>query len=220
MSLAPFLLTLKLALCATAILTATGIPVALWLANRRSLLASGLEASVALPLVLPPSVLGFYLLLLFRAKGPLGAVWERFFGHPLVFNFEGLVLASVVFGFPFMVQPLVAGVRSIPKELIEASATLGKPWWTTLVRVVLPNMKASILTGCVLAFAHTVGEFGVVLMVGGNIEGETRVVSLAIYDAVEALDYRSAHVYASVLFVFSFLTLLVAYRVNRRFFSA
>lgn len=219
MSLAPFLLTFKLALCTTFILVAIGIPVALWLASRSSLLASGLEASVALPLVLPPSVLGFYLLLLFRANGPFGAVWERIFGHSLVFHFEGLVFASAVFGLPFMVQPLVAGIRSIPKELIEASSTLGKSSWTTLVRIVLPNMKASILTGCVLAFAHTIGEFGVVLMVGGNIEGETRVVSIAIYDAVEALDYRSAHVYASVLFLFSFLTLLAVYRVNKRVLS-
>lgn len=216
MSFAPFILSIKLASLVTVILVILGTPIALWLSKRSSFVASGLEASVALPLVLPPSVLGFYLLLLFRADGPLGAVWEAIFKRPLVFTFEGLVLASVIFGLPFMIQPLLAGFRAIPKEIIEASLTLGKGPLTTLFKVVLPNMQASILTGCVLSFAHAMGEFGVVLMVGGNIEGETRVVSLAIYDAVEALDYRSAHIYASVLLVFSFLTLLGVHRLNRR----
>lgn len=216
MSFLPFVLSLKLAGIVTVILAILGIPIALWLSNRHSIFASGLESSIALPLVLPPSVLGFYLLLLFRADGPLGAAWEALFKRPLVFSFEGLVVASVIFGLPFMIQPLLAGFRAIPKELIEASLTLGKGPVTTLLRVVLPNMKASILTGCVLSFSHAIGEFGVVLMVGGNIEGETRVVSLAIYDAIEALDYHSAHTYALVLLVFSFLTLVSVHRLNRR----
>jgi len=162
------------------------------------------EALVSLPSVLPPTVLGFYLLLALNKEGFIGSLWYRLFGKQLVFHFEGILIASVIYSLPMMVHPLTAGFRSVPKNLIEASYTLGK------------SKKVSVLTGVVLSFAHTLGEFGVVLMVGGNIEGETRVVSIAIYSAVEALDYTTAHVYSLVLLLFSVFSLTALYVLNRR----
>jgi len=168
-----------------------------------------------LPLVLPPTVLGFYLLIFLSKNGILGSLWERLFGNPLIFRFEGILIASAVFSLPFMIHPLTAGFRSVNKNLIEASYTLGKSKLTTLFKIIIPNIKYSFITGIVLTFIHTVGEFGVVLMVGGSIEGETKVISISIYDAVESLDYTTAHVYSGILLIFSFLILLFVYLPNK-----
>ncbi|MEZ0322990.1 MAG: molybdate ABC transporter permease subunit [Hydrogenothermaceae bacterium] len=212
----PFVLTFKVAFITTFLLLIIGIIIAYFLSYSKFKMKSVFEALIALPLVLPPSVLGFYLLLIMGKNGFLGKFWEKIAGHYLAFHFEGIVIASIIFSFPFMVQPLIAGFRSIPKSLIEASYTLGKSKLKTLLYVILPNMKASIITGITLTFAHTLGEFGVVLMIGGNIEGETRVVSIAIYDSVEKLDYTTAHVYSAILFGISFLVLFIVYSLNRK----
>lgn len=212
----PLILTLKLALITTIILLVISIPIAYVLTYSKIRLKSVFEAAIALPLVLPPSVLGFYLLLIMGKNGFLGKFWEKIAGHQLAFHFEGIVIASVIFSLPFMVHPLISGFKSIPTELIEASYTLGKSKIVTLFKVILPNMKPSIITGITLAFAHTVGEFGVVIMIGGNIEGETRVISIAIYDSVEKLDYKTAHIYSAILFTISFLTLFLVYKLNKK----
>jgi molybdate transport system permease protein len=214
--LEPLYLTLKLAGLTTAILYAIGLPAAWFLSQSRMRMKPLLEAVLALPLVLPPSVLGFYFLLAFSRQGWLGAAWERVFDHQLAFSFDGLVLGSVIFSLPFMVHPLQAGFNAVPRNLSEASYSLGKSKLETIAKVILPSMKSSLLTGGVLAFAHTVGEFGVVLMIGGSIEGKTKVASIAIYDLVESLDYNSAHIYAAILFAFSFTILLTVYLVNKR----
>ncbi len=197
----PLYLTLKLAGLTTAILYAVGLPAAWFLSQSRMRLKPVLEAVLALPLVLPPSVLGFYFLLAFSRKGWLGGLWEELFDHQLAFSFDGLVLGSVIFSLPFMVHPLQAGFNAVPRNLSEASYSLGKSKFVTIAKVILPSMKSSLLTGGVLAFAHTVGEFGVVLMIGGSIDGKTKVASIAIYDLVESLDYQSAHIYALCLFI-------------------
>jgi len=216
LDLVPFWLTLKLSFWTTVILLLISIPLGYYLAYTKQRINAIIEALVSLPLVLPPTVLGFYLLLTFNKHGFFGSLWYKLFERPLVFHFEGILIASVIYSLPMMVHPLTAGFKSVPRNLIEASWTLGKSKLETLFKVILPNMKTSILTGMVLSFAHTMGEFGVVLMVGGNIHGETRVVSIAIYDAVEAVDYSTAHVYASILLLFSFLSLLFLYILNRR----
>ncbi|MEZ0337691.1 MAG: molybdate ABC transporter permease subunit [Aquificaceae bacterium] len=216
MDLGPFWLTVKLSFITSLILLIIGIPLAYYMAYSKSPLALIMEVITTLPLVLPPTVLGFYLLILFSKNGPLGALWERLLGYQLVFTFEGLVIASVIYSLPMMTHPLISGYRSVPKSLIEASWTLGKSKLETLFRVILPNMKASILVGLVLSFAHTLGEFGVVLMVGGNIEGKTRVASIVIYNAVESIDYATAHLYSLLLLSLSFLSLLALYMINRR----
>ncbi|MBM3162071.1 MAG: molybdate ABC transporter permease subunit [Chlorobi bacterium] len=213
---APLLLTLKLAAVTTVILYLLGMPLAWFLSQTRVRIKPLLEALFALPLVLPPSVLGFYFLLAFSRQGWLGSLWEHLFGHQLAFSFDGLVLGSVIFSLPFMVHPLQAGFNAVPRNLIEASYSLGKSKALTMLKVILPSMKSSLLTGGVLAFAHTVGEFGVVLMIGGSIDHETKVASIAIYDLVESLDYQSAHLYAAILFVFSFAILMTVYIVNKK----
>lgn len=212
----PLFLTLKLAVITTIILLVISIPIAYILTFSKIRFKAVYEAVIALPLVLPPSVLGFYLLLMMGRNGFLGKFWEKLAGHQLAFHFEGVVIASIIFSLPFMVHPLLSGFKSIPTQLIEASYTLGKSKLTTLFRVILPNMKPAIITGITLAFAHTVGEFGVVLMIGGNIEGETRVISIAIYDSVEKLDYKTAHTYSIILFAISFLTLFTVYKLNKK----
>lgn len=212
----PLWLTLRLAALTTLILLLVGIPLAAWLAYGRFRGKVVLEALVSMPLVLPPSVLGFYLLLAFSPQQGLGRWLHDTFGVRLVFTFEGLLLGSVIFSLPFMVQALQSGLQNLPPSLLEASRTLGKPDGVTLLRVLLPNIKPSLLAGCVLTFAHTVGEFGVVLMIGGNIPGVTRVASIAIYDEVESLNYAAAHFHAGVLCVLSFVILLILYRTTRR----
>lgn len=211
----PLFLTFELAAVTTAILLVIGVPLALWLAGSRARWKPVAEALVSMPLVLPPSVLGFYLLLAFSPQSWLGHRLAATFDLRLVFTFEGLVLGSVLFSMPFMVHPLQSGFQSLPVSLTEAARTLGASRLKILFSVLLPNLKPSLLSGIVLAFAHTVGEFGVVLMIGGNIPGVTKVASIAIYDEVEALDYAAANVYAGVLFVLSFVVLLTVYIINK-----
>ena len=191
----PFYLTLKLALTTTLVLFIICTPIAYWLAFSRSRFKVLIEAFVGLPLVLPPSVLGFYLLLAFSPENSFGKFLEMHFDIRLVFTFPGLVIASVIYSLPFMIQPIQSGFRMVPDALIETAYTLGKSKLTTLIKVLIPNIKTALLTGCILSFAHTIGEFGVVLMVGGNIPKETRMISVAIYDEVEAMNYHQANVY-------------------------
>jgi len=212
----PLWLTFKLAALTTLILLVLGVPLAWWLAFTRCRLKAVAETLVAMPLVLPPSVLGFYLLLAFSPQSMLGAFLDSHFQLRLVFSFAGLVVGSVLFSLPFMVQPLQAGFQGLPASLAEAAYTLGKSRAQTLFRVLLPNVKPALLSGIVLSFAHTVGEFGVVLMIGGNIPGETRVASIAIFTEVESLNYASANFYAVVLFAVSFAVLLTVYLANKR----
>lgn len=210
----PFLLTFKLSLITTCILFVVGVPLAYWLAYSQQRFKIIIEAIVALPIVLPPSVLGFYLLIALSPERGLGAWLNEHFDIQLVFTFPGLVLASILYSLPFMVQPIQAGFQQLPRSLMDASYTLGKGRLTTLFKVLLPNIKLSLLTGSILAFAHTVGEFGVVLMVGGNIPGETRVISLLIYDEVESMNYEKANLYSLILLAFTFVVLLTAYLFN------
>jgi molybdate transport system permease protein len=212
----PLLLTFELAAVTTAILLALGVPLAYALAFGRFRGKPVVETLVSMPLVLPPSVLGFYLLLAFSPQNFFGRFLIEHFDLQLVFSFTGLVMGSTIFSLPFMVQPIQAGFQSLPPSLTEAADTLGKPRLITLWRVLLPNIKPALLAGTVLSFAHTVGEFGVVLMIGGNIPGVTRVASLAIYDEVESLNYAAAHVYAGVLFAVTFVILLAVYVINKR----
>ncbi|MEW6562790.1 MAG: molybdate ABC transporter permease subunit [Pseudomonadota bacterium] len=213
---APLLLTFKLAGLTTLILCLIGIPFAYWLSVTRTRLKPIWETLVSMPLVLPPSVLGFYLLLAFSPQHWFGQFVERAAGIRLAFSFEGLVLASVLFSFPFLVHPVQSGFQNLSSSLSEAAYTLGKSRWQTFFYVLLPNIKPQLLAGIVLAFAHTVGEFGVVLMIGGNLPGETRVASIAIYDEVEALNYDTANFYALILFAVSFAILLTVYLVNKK----
>jgi len=208
-------LTFELAAITTLILLCIGIPLGYYLSQTSSKFKPAIEAVVSMPLVLPPSVLGFYLLLAFSPKNGFGAWLDETFDLRLVFSFEGLVLASVIFSLPFMVHPIQSGFSALGRSLQEASYTLGKSTLQTLFYVLLPNMKPSLLTGVVITFAHTVGEFGVVLMIGGNITGETKVASIAIYDEVEALNYSLANQYAFTLFIISFAILLFVYGINK-----
>ncbi len=212
----PLLLTFRLALVTTLFLLLIGVPLAYFLSSTAFKLKPVLEAVIALPLVLPPSVLGFYLLLTFSPTSGLGSFLENIFDIRLVFSFQGLVVSSIIYSLPFMVHPIQAGLEALPVSLKEASYTLGKNKWKTLFKVLLPNIKPSLLTGIVLSFAHTIGEFGLVLMIGGNIPGETKVASIAIYDEVETLNYEAAHIYSLVLLFLSFTILLLVYIINKR----
>lgn len=215
----PFLTTLKLAFITTVILFVISIPISYWLTYSKFKFKFFFEAIVSLPLVLPPSVLGFYLLVTFSGQSPVGKFLLDNFDVSLPFTFAGLVVGSVIYSLPFMVQPMQSGFQNLPIALKEASYTLGKSRFQTLIRVLLPNIKASLLTGIVLSFAHTIGEFGVVLMMGGNLE-ETRVASIAIYDSVNKLDYGTAHAYSLILLVFSFVILTAVYLFNKKGFKA
>jgi molybdate transport system permease protein len=212
----PLWLTLELAALTTALLLLVGLPLATWLAGSSFYLKPVAEAVISLPLVLPPSVLGFYFLLAFSPAGKLGRWLEAVFDVRLVFSFPGLVLASLIYSLPFMVQPLQAGLEGLPASLREASYTLGRSRLATFFRVQLPQIKPALLTGVVLTFAHTIGEFGLVLMIGGNIAGQTRVASIAIYNEVETLHYAAAHTYSAVLLLLSFTILLSVYLINKR----
>ena len=215
----PLILTFQLALVTTLVLLIISIPLALWLVNSKSRIKPVVATLVSMPLVLPPTVLGFYFLLAFSPGNAFGRWIDDWLGIQLVFSFTGLVLASVIYSLPFMVHPLQSGFASLPKTYTEASYVMGKSKWTTLWKIQFPNIKSSLLTGIVLAFAHTVGEFGVVLMIGGNIPGKTRVASIAIYDEVEALNYASANFYSAILFVITFIILLTVYLVNGGYFK-
>ena len=209
-------LTAQVAALTTLILLLIGIPLAWWLARSRSWLSRPVGALVALPLVLPPSVLGFYLLVTLGPQGTLGQ-WMLSLGLPtLPFSFTGLVVASVIYSLPFMVQPLLNSMQAIGERPLEVAASLRASPLDRFVHVVLPLSRPGIVSGCVMSFAHTVGEFGVVLMVGGNIPGETRMVSVQIYDHVEALEYADAHRLAAVMLLFSFAVLLILHLYNAR----
>ena len=209
-------LSLQLAVSVSAILLVVGTPVAYALAYSRWRGKFLLEAIVALPLVLPPTVLGFYALLAMGPRGPLGKLWSWAFGHGLAFTFSGLLFASVLYSFPFAVQPLITSFESIDRKLLDASAVLGAGKFRTFTRVILPLSLPGLVTAVVLSFAHTLGEFGVVLMVGGNLAGVTRTVSIDIYDRVQSLEYAEANHMALVLLVISFSVLSIVYAVNRR----
>jgi len=188
-----------------------------WLQFTKSKIKPVVESLISLPLVLPPTVIGFYLLLVFSPQNAFGAALENNFGLSFLFSFEGLVFASILYSLPFMVQPIYAGLQNIPTSMYEASYVLGKSKASTFRHILLPMIKPSLLTGIVLSFAHTIGEFGVVLMIGGSIPGKTRVASIAIYDEVEAMNYGAANHYALFLIIFSFLILLVIYTFQGSF---
>lgn len=209
-------LTLQLAVLTVLILLVIGTPLAWWLSQTQHRIKVVVEAVTALPLVLPPTVLGFYLLILLGANGPLGGLWQSLTGSPLAFSFGGLVIASCLYSLPFVVQPLQNAFERLDRRAIEAAWTLGaSPWWAFL-SIILPQSRRGFLTAVVLGFAHTLGEFGVVLMVGGNIPGKTQVVSIAIYEHVESFDYAAAHSLSLFLLLFSFLVLFAVYSINRR----
>lgn len=210
----PLWVTFKLALITTMVLLLIGIPLAYFLAYTRSRLKPVAETLISMPLVLPPTVLGFYLLIALNPNAGFGAWIEQTLGLRLVFSFEGLVLGSVIYSLPFMVQPIQAGFANLSPTLKQASFVLGKSKLTTLFKVLLPNIKPSLITGTILSFAHTIGEFGVVLMIGGNIKDKTRVASIAIYDEVESMNYATAHSYSIVLFVLTFCIVLIVYLIN------
>ena len=205
------LLSLKLAFITTILLFVVAVPFANWMASSKSKFKPVIEALISLPLVLPPTVIGFYLLLAFSPNNGLGAWLKNNLGLELIFSFEGLVLASMIYSLPFMVQPIYGALSKLPPSLKEASYVLGKSKWTTILKVLLPNIKPALLTGIVLSFAHTIGEFGVVLMIGGNIPGETKVASIAIYDEVESLNYGIANTYSLLLLALCFSILLLVY---------
>lgn len=217
LELGPLWLTLKLAALATLVLLLVGSPLAWWLAHTRSRMKALIEAITALPLVLPPTVLGFYLLLLFSPRSAFGGWWLQVTDTTLAFSFAGLVIASVLYSLPFMVQPLQLAFEAVGRAPLEAAATLRASRLDAFFSVASPMALRGYLSAVVLTFAHTIGEFGVVLMVGGNVPGQTKVISIAIYEHVETLQYAQAHVLAAGLLVFSFLVLLFVYTMNRRF---
>jgi molybdate transport system permease protein len=211
-----FVLTLRLALLVALLLTLVGLPIAYWIAYTSWRGKFLVEAVVALPIVLPPTVLGFYLLVGLGSHSPLGRWWQGLTGHTLAFTFEGLVIGSVLYSLPFAVQPFAASFAAVDPKLMAASASLGVSKLGTFFRIVLPLSTPGLLTGVALSFAHTLGEFGVVLMVGGNIPGVTRTVSIEIYDQVQASNYAAANQTALVLLVISFAVLTGVYALNRR----
>lgn len=207
-------LTIALASITTVLLLIVGTPLAWWLSRRRGSVSATVEAIVAMPLILPPTVLGFYLLLLFTPDTALGRLWQQLTGTQLAFSFSALVIGSVVYSLPFVVQPLQAAFQRVPQGLLQAAATLGATPRDQFRSVVLPLTRRSFVTAASLGFAHTVGEFGVVLMIGGNIPGETQVLSIALYDSVESLRFDEAHRLAAGMVIFSFVLLFLLYRSN------
>lgn len=218
--LRPIWLSMRLAGFTVVILLLLGAPYAWWLSRTSSKAKVFLEAITALPLVLPPTVLGFYLLVLMGSQGLLGAAWLDWTGQTLAFSFTGLLIASCLYSLPFVVQPLQASFSAIDQNGIDAAWTLGASRLRTFFTITLPQARQGVLAAMVLGFAHTLGEFGVVLMVGGNIPGETQVLAIAIYDQVEALEYQNAHILSASLLVFSFAVLAVVYGANRRWLVA
>jgi molybdate transport system permease protein len=212
-------LTLKLAVSTTLILILIGLPFSYWLASTKVKIKPFIEALVSMPMVLPPSVIGYYMLVIYSPRNFFGEWLSHVFDVRLAFSFEGVLIASVIFSLPFMVQPLHNGLRALPDSLREASYTLGKSKTTTFFRILLPNIKPSVITAVALTFAHSIGEFGIVLMVGGNMQGETRVASIAIYDEVQALNFMAANQYALILFLTSLILLTIIYSVNKKYDS-
>ena len=211
---APFILSFKLAGLTTLILFVLSLPLAWYLSQTNSKTKPILEAVTALPIVLPPSVLGFYILVVLSPNSAVGGFFEDLLGVKLVFSFTGLVVASCFYSLPFMVQPLQSGFESLNKHMLEASYLAGKSKLQTLLKIALPNIKPSLITALIITFAHTVGEFGVVLMVGGSIPGETKVASVAIYEMVEVMEYGKAHIYSALMVLMSFIVLLAVYIFN------
>jgi len=209
-------LTLKLALTVAGSLLLVGLPIAYWITFSRWRLKFLVEALVGLPLILPPTVLGFYLLVAFGSQSAFGRWWQALTGRPLAFTFTGLVIGSIIYSFPFAAQPFAASFAAVDESLLAASATLGASRWRTFWRIVFPLSLPGVITGLVLSFAHTVGEFGVVLMIGGNIPGVTRTISIDIYDRVQSGEYAAANHTAVILLLFSFLVLALVYGLNRR----
>ena len=210
------LLSLKLSSLVCGFLLLIGTPIAYWVTFSRWRWKFLVESVVALPIVLPPTVLGFYILVAIGSQSPIGRAWAAWSGHGLAFTFEGLVIASLLYSLPFMVQPMTAAFSQIDHQLIEASSVLGASRLRTFIRVILPLSINGVITGAILTFAHTMGEFGVVLMVGGNIPGVTRTVSIAIYDQVQSLDYAAANKTALLLLLLSFVVLSIVYGINRK----
>ncbi len=211
----PFLISFKLATTTTAVLFIIALPLAWWLSRTKSKFKPFIEAVAAMPIVLPPSVLGFYLLVLF-SKNSLFGEFLSSLNIELLFSFSGLVVASIIYSFPFMLQPLQSGFESLNRGMIEQSFLAKKSTFITLFKVALPNIKPSLITALIITFAHTVGEFGVVLMVGGSIPEQTKVASVAIYEMVEIMDYKSAHIYSLIMLLGSFIVLLLVYIFNRK----
>lgn len=209
-------LTLELAITVSFILLVVGLPIAYWIAFSRWRWKFVIETVVALPIVLPPTVLGFYILVALGPRSPLGRAWISLTGHTLAFTFSGLVIGSILYSLPFAVQPFAASLAAVDRKLLAASATLGASSWRTFRRILVPLSIPGIITGTVLSFAHTMGEFGVVLMIGGNIPGVTRTISLDIYDRVQASDYAGANKTAAMLMVLCFLLLALVYGLNRK----
>ena len=216
MNVTALLLSLRLAGLVSVILLLVSLPLASWLAFGRWRGRFLIEAVVAVPLVLPPTVLGFYLLVAMGPRSPLGKLWQSMFGHGLAFTFEGLVIASLLYSLPFAVQPVVSAFRGVDPKLLQASSVLGASRLRTFLRILVPLSFPGLVTAFVLSFAHTLGEFGVVLMVGGNLPGVTRTVSIAIYDSVQSLEYAEANRMAVALLAISFAALSLVYALNRR----
>jgi molybdate transport system permease protein len=214
-----FALTLRLAALVAGILCVLGTPIAYWIAFSRKTWKFLVEAVVALPVVLPPTVLGFYVLVALGARSPIGRWYQSLTGHTLAFTFQGLVIGSLIYSLPFAVQPFAAAFGSVDRKLLTASETLGVSKWGTFFRVIVPLSKPGLVTGLALSFAHTLGEFGVVLMIGGNIPGVTRTVSIDIYDQVQASNYAAANQTALVLLLISFSVLSLVYALNRRIWA-
>jgi molybdate transport system permease protein len=216
LDLMPLWLSFNLAFWTTLILLVISFPVALFLGAGRTLIKSVIESILTLPMVLPPTVIGFYILLLLSPESFPGRIIEKYFNIRLVFSFPGILIASIIYSLPFMVQPLKNGIESIRRDLIEVSYTLGKSRLETFFRIVIPNMRTFIVTGMAMTFAHTLGEFGVVLMVGGNIPGRTKVAGMLIFESVEVLDYSTAHVYSLIMICFCSVVLISVNLLNRK----
>jgi molybdate transport system permease protein len=208
-------LSVKLAGLTTLCLLVFGIPLAWWLSQTKALIRPVIESFITLPLILPPTVLGFYLLVLFSPQNIVGATWLRWFDHSLVFSFSGLLIGSIIYSLPFVVQPIKNSFSNITPELLDLTATLGATRWQRFYMLILPLSKPAIITGAILGFAHTLGEFGVVLLIGGNISGETRVLSIALYDLIESMQITQANWVAGGLLSFSFMVLLVLNLVKK-----
>ena len=216
MDFSPFYLSFKLAFISTLILFIFCVPLAYFLSRVSFKGKSVIEAIISLPLVLPPSVLGFYILVFLSPYSTIGSFFEEHFGIRLVFNFTGLVIASCIYSLPFMFAPLLGAFNSLPKNIIEASYTLGKGRITTMLKIALPNIKPSLLNAVIISFAHTLGEFGVVLIIGGSLSSETKVASIAIYEATEMLDFTTAHIYSGIMLAISFFVLFCVYFLTKK----
>ena len=216
MDFSPFYLSFKLAFISTVILLVFCVPLAYFLSRVSFKGKSVIEAIISLPLVLPPSVLGFYILVFLSPYSAIGSFFEEHFGIRLVFNFTALVIASCIYSLPFMFAPLLGAFNSLPKNIIEASYTLGKGRITTMLKIALPNIKPSLLNAIIISFAHTLGEFGVVLIIGGSLSRETKVASIAIYEATEMLDFTTAHIYSGIMLAISFFVLFCVYFLTKK----